>query len=126
MKTTVGTTKKGSTKPQREESISLEELKRRTGFCGGTNTLLNAFLKAFMEGYFHSQPPQTLTGLAQFLYDKKMLYTHRQGNYRLMKLSSINSLLRTLKAEIEQAKKDEKNETDRKGGRGGKTASANK
>lgn len=102
--------KKNSLGQRGTEIISKEELNDKGGICGDTTFYLAMFLIFFFDGaviYHHSKK---LIDLAQFIHKQKVLYTHKNGGYKLMEFSSIHAELGAIKKSVEKQYEREKME----------------
>lgn len=80
---------------QDTEIISRKELEKRGGVAGSKTDIFIAYLKLhYRKMVFHTYA-NNLTGLANYLYERKTLYISTHGRYRLMKYTSILNNLRT-------------------------------
>ena len=109
-KRNVQTKKKASEKHSKEEIISKEELDNRIAIDGDIRLYLTVLLKIFIDGHFHHPKKKQLINLAQYIYDQKVLYIHKQGGYKLMELSSIHAELGALRKPVEEEYMKEKKE----------------
>lgn len=117
VKKAVQTNKKDPQVRHNEEIISEEELNKRGGISGGTTAFLTSLLGLFFDGAFHYQHSKKLVDLATFIYDRKILYTPKQGGYKLMEISSIYTeiaqLSKAVKKQREEKKEEERKEAEK-------------
>ena len=109
-KRNVQTVGKAPGRQSKEEIISEEELENRIAISGDIRLYLTMHLRIFIDGYFHHPKKKKLTNLARYIYDQKVLYTHKHGGYKLMELSSIHAELAALKKSVEEEYMKEKKE----------------
>lgn len=89
------------------EIIDADELERRGGFTGDETALLTIFLHKFEEGNVHIRYSKKLRDLAEFIYEKKLLYVPKHGGYKLMEASSIETKLCIIRKEERERKEEE-------------------
>lgn len=102
--------KKASGRHSKEEIISEEELDNRIAIDGDIRLYFTMYLKIFIDGHFRHPKKRKLINLAQYIYDQKVLYIHKQGGYKLMELSSIHAELGALRKPVEEEYMKEKKE----------------
>lgn len=97
---------------QHEETISKEELEQRGGgIIDETKAYLSLLLRCFYEGHIICCQIKTIRNLAQFIYNQKTLYTHKNGGYKLLEISSIITELNVMSLLIQEELKKEKEQT---------------
>ena len=88
---------KAPEKHSKEEIISKEELDNRIAIDGDIRLYLTVLLKSLLMDISTIPRKKKLINLAQYIYDKKILYIHKHGGYKLMEFSSIHAELAALK-----------------------------
>lgn len=110
VKRNLRTVRKAPERHSKEEIISEEELENRIAINGGIRIYFIAHLKIFIDGHFLHPKKKKLINMAQYIYDQKILYTHKHDGYKLMELSSIYSGLAALRKTVEIEYMKEKKE----------------
>lgn len=81
----------------KQEIISEEEVEKRKGFTGDHTEILSAFLHKLDGNESHLNFSKKLKDLATYIYEMKILYVHRKGEFKLMELSSIDTELSNIR-----------------------------
>lgn len=109
VKNNVQNSKKNGRGHQKGEIISRDELEKRGGLTGDATAVLAVYLHKFEEGEAHINYSKKLKDLAEYIYEKEILYIPKHGGYKLMEVSSIETELCVIRrARREQLEEEER------------------
>lgn len=115
VKNNVQNRKKSGNRCKKAEIISEEELEKRGGLTGDETALLTVYLQKFEVGDVHMEHSKKLKDLAKQIHKREHLYVSKQGGYKLMEISSIETKLSVIRGTLREQREEEERQAKKKG-----------
>lgn len=106
---------KSGDRRKRTEIISEEELEKRGGLTGDETALFTVYLQKLDEGEVHMGYSKKLKDLAKQIHEKEHLYVPKQGGYKLMEISSIETELSVIRGILREQREEKERQAKEKG-----------
>lgn len=107
--------KKSGVRHPKGEIISAEELEKRGGLTGDETALFIVYLQKFDKGEIHMGYSKKLKDLAKLIYEKEHLYVPKQGGYKLMEISSIETELSVIRGTLREQREEKERQAKENG-----------
>ncbi|CDA86036.1 MULTISPECIES: DUF4119 family protein [Bacteroides] len=107
--------KKSGGRCKKAEIISEEELEKRGGLTGDETALFTVYLQKFDKGDVHMKYSKKLKDLAKHIHEKEHLYVPKQGGYKLMEVSSIETELSVIRGTLREQREEKERQAKEKG-----------
>lgn len=106
--------KKSGGRCKKTEIISWDELERRGGMTGDETALFTVYLQKLDEGEIHMGYSKKLKDLAKQIHEKEHLYVSKQGGYKLMEISSIETKLSVIRGILREQREEKERQAKEK------------
>lgn len=106
--------KKSGSGCNKAEIISEEELEKRGGMTGDETALFTVYLQKLDEGGIHMGHSKKLKDLAKQIHEKEHLYVPKQGGYKLMEISSIETKLSVIRGTLREQQEEKERQAKEK------------
>lgn len=107
--------KKSGSRCKKAEIISRDELEKRGGLTGDETALFTVYLQKLDEGEVHMGYSKKLKDLAKQIYEKENLYVPKQGGYKLMEISSIETELSVIRGILREQREEKERQAKENG-----------
>ncbi|WP_279097011.1 DUF4119 family protein [Bacteroides acidifaciens] len=115
VKNNVQNRKKSGDRCKKTEIISRDELEKRGGLTGDETALFTVYLQKFDKGDVHMKYSKKLKDLAKHIHEKEHLYVPKQGGYKLMEVSSIETELSVIRGTLREQREEKERQAKEKG-----------
>lgn len=106
--------KKSGDRCKKTEIISWDELERRGGMTGDETALFTVYLQKLDEGEIHMGYSKKLKDLAKQIHEKEHIYVSKQGGYKLMEISSIETKLSVIRGTLREQQEEKERQAKEK------------
>ena len=106
---------KSGNRCKKAEIISKDELEKRGGLTGDETALFTVYLQKLDEGEVHMGYSKKLKDLAKQIYEKENLYVPKQGGYKLMEISSIETELSVIRGILREQREEKERQSKENG-----------
>ena len=89
--------------------------RKRGGLTGDETALFTVYLQKFDKGDVHMKYSKKLKDLAKHIHEKEHLYVPKQGGYKLMEVSSIETELSVIRGVLREQQEEKERQAKEKG-----------